>query len=65
MDDEAIWLSDQADLHSLGLNIEGDIIALKFFCYFKSVKRSQLNKRSWPREHYFRKKQKIHQKKNF
>ena len=35
MDSEAIWLSDEADLHSLGLNKKGDTIALKSFCYLK------------------------------
>ena len=39
MDSEAIWLSDEADLHSLGLNKKGDIIALKSFCYPKLGKK--------------------------
>ena len=39
MDSEAIWLFDEADLHSLGLNKKGDITALKSFCYPKLGKK--------------------------
>lgn len=36
MDYEAVWLSDETDLNSLGLKEKGHIIALKSFCFPKS-----------------------------